>query len=376
MATVFAVTEVMRIQIGQRLRAARERAELSQAEVCRRTALGESTLSELENDRRSPSLAQLDLLARTYARSVASFLSDAEAATTTVLWRKRPAEGAEELEAKFLRLIEQYANLERWCNDVASCRIPDVQKPPQAFCVADAEELARVVRRDLGLGDRPALSLLRVLEEECGVKLFHLPFEPTGTAACARSDDYGIAILLNSKNVRWRRNFDLAHELFHVLTWNIFRPESPSGGEREEQLADAFASTLLLPEEALRSALNRRRIEKKLSTAAVFDLARDFDVSIDAIVWRLHTLFGVKDRGYTKQRIDAFRAAAPLYEERTKDVPPTRPERFHALAVTAIRSGDLAIGRFAEYLGITRGEAMKFVEQEAPLDEAMELPAS
>ncbi|HVH42741.1 MAG TPA: hypothetical protein VM925_10370 [Labilithrix sp.] len=50
--------------------------------------------------------------------------------------------------------------------------------------------------------------------------------------------------------------------------------------------------------------------------------------------------------------------------------------RVHALAVTALRSGDLAIGRFAEYLGITRGEAMKFVEQEAPLDEAMELPAS
>lgn len=372
----FGVAERTTVRIGERLRAARERAELSQVEVCRQTGLGESTLSEFENDRRTPSLAQLDVLARTYSRSIASFLADAEPRRASVLWRNRPTEGAEALEAKFLRLVEQYANLERWCGDVAGCRIPDAQGPLHTFGVADAEELARLVRRDLGLGDRPALSLLRVLEEDCGVKVFHLPFEPTGTAACARSDEFGIAILLNAKNVRWRRNFDLAHELFHVLTWNIFRPASAVGDEREEQLADVFASTLLLPEEALRSALNRRRIDKKLSTAAVFDLARDFDVSIDAIAWRLHALFGVQDRSYTKQRIEAFRAAAPLYEERTKDVPPTRPERFHALAVTALRSGDLAIGRFAEYLGITRGEAMKFVEQEAPLDEAMELPAS
>jgi len=364
------------LRIGQRLKVARERAGLSQAEVCRRTGLGESTLSEFENDRRAPSLAQLDTLAKSYSRSVASFLADADVSQASVLWRKRPTEGAQELEAMFLRLVEQYGNLERWCHAVSACRLPDAATAAKAFAVGDAEELARVVRRDLGLGDRPALSLLRVLEEDCGVKVFHLPFEPTGTAACARSDSLGTAILLNSRNVRWRRNFDLAHELFHLLAWGVFRASQNEGREHEETLADAFASALLLPEEALRSALNRRRIDKKLSTAAVFDLARDFDVSIDAVVWRLHGLFRVPDRAYTKQRIEAFRAAAPLYEERTRDVPPTRPERFRALAVTALRSGDLAIGRFAEYLGITRGEAMKFVEQEAPLDEAMELPPS
>ncbi len=371
------MAEESSLRIGRRLKAARERAGLSQGEVCRRIALGESTLSEFENDRRAPSLVQLDALARTYCRSVGSFLSDAEPPTKTVLWRKRPSEGAEELEAKFLRLVEQYANLERWSGEVAGCRIPDAApKLPDAYGTGDAEELARLVRRDLGLGDRPALSLLRVLEEDCGARVFHLPFEPTGTAACVRSEDLGIAILLNAKSVRWRRNFDLAHELFHLLTWNIFRTVSAAGDDREEKLADAFASTLLLPEEPFRSALNRRKIEKKLSTAAVFGLARDFDVSIDAVVWRLHALFGCHDRDYTKRRIDSFRAAAPLYEERSKDAPPMRPERFHALAVTALRSGELSTGRFAEYLGITREKAMTFVEQETPLDEAMDLPSS
>jgi hypothetical protein len=54
-----------------------------------------------------------------------------------------------------------------------------------------AEDLARSVRAQLGLGDRPALTLLRVLEEDYGVKVFHLPFEPTGTAACSRSQAFG-----------------------------------------------------------------------------------------------------------------------------------------------------------------------------------------
>jgi Zn-dependent peptidase ImmA (M78 family)/DNA-binding XRE family transcriptional regulator len=367
----------MALQLGQRLRAARERAGLSQAETCRRIAgLGESSLSEFENDRRTPSLAQLDQLARVYARSVASFLADDDAPTQSVLWRQRPSEGADELEAKFVRLAEQYANLETWCKDAATSKLRDVdvKESAQSFTRVDAEELARTIRRDLALGDRPGHALLRVLEEDAGVKVFHLAFEPSGTAACARSPQFGDAILLNARNKRWRRNFDLAHELFHLLTWGIFRPASATSTKSEESLADFFAANLLLPDEAVRSAVTRRLTDNKLSTAAVFEIVRDFDVSIDALLWRLHNLYGGKDTDYTRKRIDALRAVEKLYDDRSQDPPPSRPDRFRALAVTALRAGDMSIGRFAEYLGITRGEAMKYVEQEAPPDEALELP--
>jgi Zn-dependent peptidase ImmA (M78 family)/DNA-binding XRE family transcriptional regulator len=363
------------MQLGQRLRSARERAGLNQTEACRRAGLGESSLSEFEHDRRAPSLAQLEALGLAYSRSVASLLSDEPEPVTSVLWRERPSTGAEDLEVQFLRLAEQYANLERWCGDVATSRLPP---EPGALSMDRnaAEEMARSVRQRLGLGDRPALALLRVLEEDYGVKVFHLPFEPTGTAACARSEAFGDSILLNTRNVRWRRNFDLAHELFHLLTWEVFRAASSTSTDLEEKLADKFASALLLPEEALRSAVNRRRTDtNKVTTSMLFEIARDFDVSIDALLWRLHDIFGVKDREYTRARIEALHQAAKLYDERTKDEPPMRPERFRSLAITALRKGEIAIGRFAEYLGISRGEAMKYVEQEAPTDEALELPS-
>lgn len=362
------------MHLGPKLRTARERAGLSQAEACRRADLGGSSLSEFENDKRAPSLAQLEGLARAYSCSVSSMLSERPEPVTTVLWRQRPPTGAEELEARFLHLAEQYANLERWCGDLGRSRPLSESATPEMDRNA-AEEMARAVRQRLGLGDRPALGLLRVLEEDYGVKVFHLPFDPTGTAACARSEAFGDAILLNAKNVRWRRNYDLAHELFHLLTWSVFRPASPTSTENEEKLADKFASALLLPEEALRSAVTRRLTDtNKLTTAALFEIARDFDVSIDALLWRLHDLYGSKDRDYTKQRLHALRAVAALYEERAHDDPPARPERFRALAVTTLRAGEMSIGRFAEYLSISRSEAMKYVEQEAAADEALELP--
>ena len=39
-----------------------------------------------------------------------------------------------------------------------------------------------------------------VIEEVCGVKVFHLDFEPSGTAASAVSETFAAAVLLNAKN--------------------------------------------------------------------------------------------------------------------------------------------------------------------------------
>ena len=104
--------------------------------------------------------------------------------------------------------------------------------------------------------------------------MFYLDFEPSGTAACTQSPTFGAAVLLNAKNARWRRNFDLAHELFHLLTWNVFNPASGSSTERparEEQLADRFASNLLMPEESVRASVNAPMLDHKLPVDAVFD---------------------------------------------------------------------------------------------------------
>ncbi len=143
-----------------------------------------------------------------------------------------------------IQLAEQFHRLEQVCGNPRPCALSSAEGCSETFRYSDAERLAHQLRKSYSLGERPACSLLSVLEEVCRVKVFHLPFERSGTAACTLSDRFGAAILLNSNNIRWRRNFDLAHELFHLLTWNIFRQGDSlkESSEQEEKFANPFLS--------------------------------------------------------------------------------------------------------------------------------------
>jgi XRE family transcriptional regulator, fatty acid utilization regulator len=367
--------------LHDRLRYARDRVALTGSQVRERTGIGESSLSDFENGKREPSLSQLQKLADLYRRSVSFFFAEGPIlAEPAVLWRMRPQENAEEIEVTFLRLCEQYHNLEMWCDERAIVSVPPASGNPNQFSYNDAEELAKRVLRELPLGNWPGRSLLPVLQEVCGVKVFHRKFEPTGTAASAVSDDFGAAVLLNANNVQWRRNYDLAHELFHLLTWPVFHPTSTGSvvsSDLEESLANCFASSLLMPIEPFRSAINSREQDGNISFESLFDISREFDVSIDSLIWRMHFVYGRgKSRTeQTKQEIERAKQLMPLLhaEEREDQEPRELPARYHALAVKALRRGEMSIGRFAEYLNISRHEAMQFVQQETSDDEKVQV---
>lgn len=364
--------------LGERLKHARNSLNLTLNDVESRTQIGVSTLSEFENNRREPKLIQLKSLADLYRRSVSFFLEEGELVPEVVLWRERPTTPrAEELQAQLLALAEQYHNLEVWCDDSQENQLPMEAGDPARYDYPDAEALAHRVRGILGLGERPGQTLLRVLEEVCKVKVFHLAFEPTGSAASTLSSRFGAAVLLNSNNVRWRRNFDLAHELFHLLTWRIFRQavstESAEPTEKEESLASCFASVLLMPQEAILAAVNTAKAGRaKLGFDDLFEVARQFDVSIEALLWRMKSVYRIppdKVRGY----IESFRGQTSFWDDRQRDDPPGRPLRYHALARHTLRKGMISAGRYAEYLGISRREAMQVVEQDADDDAEVEV---
>ena len=371
------------MQLHERLRYARTRAKLNGTQVASRTGIGKSSLSEFETGKREPSLSQLHALAKAYRRSVPFFLSADPIPTEVVLWREEPSGGSSDVEARFLRLCEQYHNLEVWADEQVGGCLPEVVCDAEAFSYADARKLAKDVRDKLQLGDRPALSLLAVLEEIGGVKVFHLPFEPTGTAASTLGETFGPAVLLNSTNRRWRRNFDLAHELFHLLTWHVFRTEaghaaSPAvAGGKEESLADCFASNLLVPLEPLRAAIDPCLVkERKLTFQALFDIARQFDVSVAALLWGIHYAYRTRD-DVDRTLADIAKAKekepGPLLEERGDTPPPEWPDRYRALAIKVLRRGEMSLGRFAEYLGISRRDAARYNEQEITDDEEVQV---
>ncbi len=369
----------MSFEIPERLKYARSRSGLTGPQIRERTGIGESSLSEFENGVREPSLSKLQTLAVAYRRSLAFFLGEGPIPQEVVLWRERPEKGAEEMEARFLRLCEQYHNLEIWTEEKTQVSLPS-GTTKTSLSYYDAEFLAKQVRDTLKLGDHPALSLLTVLQEVCGVKIFHILFEPSGTAASSKSETFGAAILLNSKNVRWRRNFDLAHELFHLLTWDVYRAgkkteqTSCNASGEEEKLANCFATNLLMPMEEIRDSVLTRVKGNEISFEDLFDVARQFDVSIQTLIWQLKNVKLIAgDDAQIKDLINRAEGRRSVLEERKDTKPSLLPERYKALAVKALRHGCFSVGRFAEYFDISRQEAMKYVEQEITEDEKISL---
>lgn len=363
--------------IGDRLKLARAQRGWTLDALALQTEIPASSLSEFENGRREPRLAHLERLAQAHGRPMSWFLDSVDSATNVVLWRKRPESDdvAAAIEGRFLKLCSWYQNLESWCDEQRPSMLPDASGDRSSFGWADVQRLANTVRNQLDLGQRPAFSLLNVLENTCAIRVFQLAFEPTGTAACTRSDDAGMAILLNASSKRWRRNFDLAHELFHLLTWRIFRAgdSAREASRTEEQFADKFASCLLMPEDALREAVGTA--EKSgggLKHAELFDIARQFDVSIEALLWRAHGVFG-RSREDTERDIAVCEGLRAIFDVREDVKPQELPERYRALALRALRDGELSVGRAAEYLGMSRREAMRLDDLGDVKDDAISL---
>jgi hypothetical protein len=170
--------------------------------------------------------------------------------------------------------------------------------------------------------------------------------------------------------VPWRRNFDLAHELFHVISWNVFSPKEIGNGTtktRPEQYADIFASSLLLPEAHLLDALKETATDNEVRPIDIIELAKDFAVSTEAILWRLVNLKRLKKTHAQKvldnpkfHGLDRNMRRGLYKSER----PSKFPSRFISLACRCLMEGKISRGTFAEYLEIDRAEIDDYLEDE------------
>jgi Zn-dependent peptidase ImmA (M78 family)/transcriptional regulator with XRE-family HTH domain len=346
--------------LGQRLLHARKSACLTQSDAlaAARLEVGTSSISEWESGLREPSVAHLSRLADVYQRPFDWFLTDSPLVEQQIKWRQKP-DSPGEIEARFRLLATYFHELETLCESKVPVALP---APAPVRNKRDAEILADKVRNELQLGPTPGHTLRARLEEACGVKLFCLEFEPSGTAAtlCER-DGIGVAILLNEKNSVRRLTFDLAHELYHVVAL-----ESAD----EEKLADAFAAQLLLPaEDFLRAVDVRSSEEGKIGHDAFLEVIREFGVSVEAAVWRLHTLRKrPSERSDVESTIRRLRLARNDAGASPVTHPPRFPERYVSLARRALAKGLISTGHYAKCLGISRNRAMadlsEFLESE------------
>jgi Zn-dependent peptidase ImmA (M78 family)/DNA-binding XRE family transcriptional regulator len=357
----------MIMNIADKLRSARKHSGLTQEQVSDRCGIDDSSLSSFENGKSEPRLSQLSELGEVYHLSLNYFFEANEPQPQLVLWRNAPENG-KEIEAEFLQLCRQYRQLEIWTNNISEVKLPPFEPFTGRFWYPQVEEMAHNARVMMGLGDRPGESLHRVLEEVSGVKIFCLDLGSAGVAACAVSTEFGSAILLNSKCAPWRRNHDLAHELFHLLTWKYFKHTEGvcEASDQEEKFATCFAGNLLLPAEPVRLAIYKSAGDKdRLSYEQMDDIAREFDVSLESLIWRMHYLFNYKESA-TSGYLEAAKEYVQTVHRKYDPLPADLPERYRSLAIKAFRNGDISKGRFAKLMEISRMDAEQFTTGREP----------
>lgn len=358
--------------LDKRIIAAREAAGFSITEAAQKLGFKNyQTLSAIEKGARKINAHELIKIARLYGRSLDYFLESDVVSDPVPLWRKTRKTDVNQIQRQFLSFLENYSNLEHLLG--LKRRWKDIQtnydKDDFAYNGFErADKLGSDIHNRLDLGSRPASNLLNMLENNLRFKILHLPLKDGLSGAGIVDNTLGVGILINLNDAPWRRNFDLAHELFHTVTWDVFSLEEIGDGTkktRPEQYADVFASSLLLPEVHLLDALKETATNNKIRFVDIIELAKDFGVSSEAILWRLVNLGRLKKSQVQKilddsdfREVDRTRRRS-LYSE---GKPSKFPSRFISLACRCLLEGKISRGIFAEYLEIDRAEIDDYLE--------------
>jgi Zn-dependent peptidase ImmA (M78 family)/transcriptional regulator with XRE-family HTH domain len=335
------------------------------------------TLSSIEAGERDIKAWELVKLAEIYGRKIDFFISGQTGISQPkVLWRDpSKTEQTIEAERRFLLFCQNYKRL------LELTKEDNTILPISPFSSHDkiefrssrgfnyVVELSEECRRILNLGGRPAYSLSNILEQVLGILVLYMDLGSGGSGA-STSGDFGRAILINSSDSPWRRNYDLAHELFHLITWDIFSDEeiyskSKKDKSEVEQWANAFASAILLPAEEVRREFSKRLEGNKIAYISLIEIAREFKVSIEALLWRLVNLNLLKRKDVEKC-IEEGEIKDIDKKMRIKDWEDEKPylsSRYIALAIKALQLGRISKAKFAEYVNKPFSEVSSFLKK-------------
>jgi Zn-dependent peptidase ImmA (M78 family)/DNA-binding XRE family transcriptional regulator len=344
--------------IAKRIREARERCGLSQQELANLMGWkSHASLAAIEGGSQDVKTWELLKFANIMKVPPESLYSDEIKEISefpAIQWRNRATDPKVALreERDVFQHCEDYRLIKHLMGELPStkqlpCEIFDIIAVDYSW----ANLLAERMHRELNLGDYPASLLAQRLEEDYGVLIMRCQLE-NGSAACCRAE-WGAAIVLNGKEVHWRQMFNLAHELFHIITWCPRLIEQVSSDEelfnKNERLANAFAGALLMPQQMIDIDVRGN----KLTYSFLVALARKYRVSTSAMLWRLFYLRVISRASVERALEDEdFKKLDHATSKEALETTQPFDNRFLRLAYLAYEKGMLSKGRFAQMLRV------------------------
>ncbi len=208
---------------------------------------------------------------------------------------------------------------------------------------------------EFGLGNVPATKLIEVMERELGILVLMVDVHKGISGAACRLPELD-TVLIARREIEGRRNFDLAHELFHILTWDAMPPSHSEEAQetsrnRVEQLANNFAGALLIPTAALERHGSWESLGQEDLISRLNAVAEELRVTSSALRWRLAAL------GKLKQSVARSLPEAALRNNGVENVTATMPAAYSRPFVEvfahAIDQGHVSARRAARLLDMT-----------------------
>jgi Zn-dependent peptidase ImmA (M78 family)/transcriptional regulator with XRE-family HTH domain len=275
--------------LGRRIAQAREDSGRTQAELAELVGLDRTAIVRVEAGSRKVSATELVAIASALERPIDWFVTESPQAV--ISRRQNPAVGglSRRLDLTLEHVARDVAFLVE--QNILPHRTRTHHAGPQTF--EDAENLARIIRREIGQPNGPIYDLQSACEQ---LGLIAFSFElglDSSDAAYVEVNDLGVAVV-NGSTDPGRRRFSLAHELGHHVVGDAYEPAPRLGASDTERMFNVFAAHFLMPRSAVQDTWNEFR-DRSVRLAATAVAVR-FRVSWTAACNQLRDLGLIEGR--------------------------------------------------------------------------------
>jgi Zn-dependent peptidase ImmA (M78 family)/DNA-binding XRE family transcriptional regulator len=360
-------------QTGERLRLAREGANITQEAAAKAIDVARTTIVAIEKGERRVRMNELQRLAKLYRTSVNALLRR-EAVHVDLAPRFRKLDGnhngAMDAAADLLaNLAKAEVELENLLGVDRARNYPSERPILNGDVRAQAEQDAAELRQRLGLGNAPITDIVTLLEMEMNVRVYVRRIDGHISGLFAYDDALGACMLLNANHPRDRRTQTAGHETGHLLSTRREAEvlhDQERENSREERYANAFARAFLTPARGVMQKFQDVTAgADRMSRRHVIVLAHSFGVSREAMVRRLEELRLVKsgtwdwfqsNGGITDAQAQQVLGDLTPRDAQKADADRPTTLRLNLLAAEAVRRGLLSEGQLARLLQIDRVE--------------------
>lgn len=340
--------------LRERLRTVREKRGMTQEQLASEMGLGDrQALSQIEGGGRQLSAEELTKAARALGTTVFALTDPFQLmGEGQFSWRQKNVSDVDldAFEAKAGRWIAAFRHLSALKGEPVNSALRRLGLTERST-YEDAWAAGEAVGKLLDLGEIPAQRLVHALQDQFDTLVLYVDASPGISGAACQLGALN-AILVNRKEPLGRRNYDLAHEFFHLLTWDTMPPRRRDMAEskgkdsykRIEELAENFAASLLMPRRIIRQIVERNPIPKVARVPWICEAASYMLVSPTAMLWRLVAL------GYlTKSAAESLKASGLLGDANclVQESPPAFSQKLVEVVRWGIDCGQLSARRAA-----------------------------